>query len=498
VSDTKRRFWHRKSNPNPTVTASPQLIEVLRLFDGTAGSYASIYRKLAPVRTVVDFLADAVSSTSLKVYNRGAKGRPEARNHPYSRLLRSPNPEMTQKRLISDVVHDLALYANAYWWKMERGGTRWVVPIPPVRVVPRGGNLLSVSGYDVYGFERPEPVRIPREEMVHFRLYDPEDRRIGDSKLNALRTILSEEVEASKNRSGFWANAARRDGIIEMEKDAPVLSDEARKRFREDWQNAHAGAMNAGKTVLLEGGMHWNADSFSPKDSAFLEGRLFVLEATARVFNVPLPLLGLTETATYASQKEFHKALYQDTLPPWYETIQSELDLQLKPWFTDDEDIYTEFDPDSKLWGDPIERAGVLIQTIGRPYMTVEEGRALENLPDRGDGTDAELAIPVNNIQLGSTPPPPPELPAPQLQAASLAVEAFRERQYRSVKSRLGAGGDFDRQRWNRELTAVLATQGVPHPELVADGLNAQLEGEIEEFGVDQAFHPRPALEGVT
>jgi hypothetical protein len=151
--------WRRKAAP--TVTASPQLVEIIRMFDGTVGSYAQVY-KLAPVRTVVDFLADAVSSTTLKVYRRAPNGRPEAHDHPLAVQLRNPNPEMTQKRLISDVVHDLALYGNAYWWKLERGSTRWIVPVPPHRVVPVGGTLLAAAAFDVYGLERPPPAYLAR------------------------------------------------------------------------------------------------------------------------------------------------------------------------------------------------------------------------------------------------------------------------------------------------------------------------------------------------
>lgn len=403
----------------PLVSVTPSLVEIIRAFDGSPQSYAALYRELPPVRAVVDYLADAVASTSLKMYRRTPMGRPEERNHPMARLLRSPNPELTTRGLIAGTVRDIAVYGNAYWLKVEAaGGTRWLVPVPPWRVRPRGGDLLAPAKFDLW-LGGP-PVTRQRQDVVHFKFYDPEDRRIGSSKLQALRAILAEEIEAARHREGFWKNAARRDGVIERPfaengVQIPAWSEDERKRFRESWQGRHSGSENAGVVPILEDGMHWVADSFSPKDSEFIAGREFILEATARVFNVPLAVLGLTKTATYASQREFHKALYQDTLPPWYELLQSEMELQLFPWFDEepaDTDLYVEFNVEAKLRGSFEEQAGILSTAIGRPWMTVKEGRDLSNLDDRGDPTDSELAVPTNNVSLGA----PPELSAEERQ----------------------------------------------------------------------------------
>jgi len=191
---------------------------------------------------------------------------------------------------------------------------------------------------------------------------------------------------------------------------------------------------------------------------------------------VPVALLGLTDTATFASQKEFHKQLYQDTLPPWYELIQSEIELQLLPDFDKalDPDIYVEFNVEAKLRGSFEEQAALLTTAIGRPWMEVAEGRTRMNLPDRDDPTDHELAIPTNNVSLG----PPAETdttadPAtgtPQLHAVpASAVPADRilrakrvlDRQQHALLERLGRGEEFDFDRWKDSIIAALAAEEV-------------------------------------
>ncbi len=456
----------------PSVLYTPRLIEVLRTFDGTAAAFGVLYRELAPVRTVVDFLSDAVSTTSLKVYRREESGRTDARLHPLAVLLRNPESTVSARSLISQTMHDLGVYGNAYWRILRSGSTvAALVPMPPERVIPRGGDIQAPSVYDFTPLGSGIPIALSRDEVVHFRLYDPDDRRIGSSKLAALRPILAEEIEASRNRQGFWKNAARQDFILATEEDEwPV---DKQERFREAWQSKQAGSATAGKTAVLFGGMKPYPISFSAKDAEFLAGRKFVLEAAARCYNIPLSLLGLTETATFASQKEFHKALYQDTLPPWYQLIESEIDLQLLPWFGDEPggDVYVEFNVDSKLAGSFEEQVGYLSTAIGRPWMEVAEGRSRTNLPDRNDPNDILLAIPTNNVQLSGpgapdpvAPPAPAALPPSAAQPAALRaasraadLKTALDHQQRSVLSRIGAGGEFDIERWNRQLALTVA-----------------------------------------
>src|SRR5262245_52145715 len=104
--------WRKKSLANVPVRVDPVLVELLRSWDGSTSSLDAVYQNLPPVRTVVDFLADAVSTTSLKVYRREEGGRPEVRDHPLAVLLRNPNPEMTTRDLLFGTVADLGVHGN--------------------------------------------------------------------------------------------------------------------------------------------------------------------------------------------------------------------------------------------------------------------------------------------------------------------------------------------------------------------------------------------------
>ena len=451
------------------VAFTPALIEILNLFDGTSASYGTVYRKLPPVRTVVDFIADSVATTPLKMYRRTENGRPEARDHPIAQLIRRPNPNLTTRKLIWGTVADRAVYGRAYWRFVpaSRTGPASVIPLPPYRVTPKGGDLVAPAQYEVWNPSGGPPTVYSQAEIIDFHGYDPEDRRIGASKLQALKAVLQEEVEASRNRSGFWSNAARVGGWFFPDEQ---LTDDQRDVLMESMKQRLAGAENAGKIGVVPYPGKFQGDAFSPRDSSFIEGRLFVLEATARIYNLPLPLLSLTTSVAYASQREHKRQLYTEVLPPWYEEITSEIELQLFPWFTDTEDLYAEFTAEAKLQGDFLEQAEILTNSVGRPWMVVREARNLMNLDDRGVETDDEMAVPVGpNFALEGMAAalPAPALgpaPAPTLAIAAAAPEdalrrqlvAFFNRQERSVATKAGAGKPFSHDRWNRELGELL------------------------------------------
>ena len=391
----------------PQANMTPELRSAVSLYGDGRGSYIHIYRSQPTIYTVVEFLSWQASQVGLKTYRRVSDTeRPELSDHPVNQLISHPAPGLTYERLIHGTVADLGVFGNAYWRKMEQGNERWIVPLPPAQVEPRGGTILQASEYV---FSSGGQIRtFGAEEILHFRRYNPHDPRIGVSPLEPLRRILAEEDASGRNREGLWANAARIEGIIERPpaETSGTWDDVGRKRFREDWQNVYSGSNNAGKTAILEDGMTWKPASFSPKDSEFIAGRKLTLETVARAYNIPLPVLGLTDTATYASQKEFHTALYVDTLAPWLKMLQGEIALGIVPWVTDETDIYVEFNIAEKLRGDFEQQVDSLRNAVQVPYMSPNLALKLLGF-NPVDDPDFDVPAKPANYTYGTAPAAP-------------------------------------------------------------------------------------------
>lgn len=385
----------------PIAEMTPGLSQAISLYDATPSSYAAIYRSQPSVFTVVDFLARQVAQLGLKVYQRaGDTDRHTLSDSPLQALINEPAPGLTYTRLMHRTVADLCIYGNCYWLKLDppvsvAGGQRSLIPLPVEAVTVRGGNLVSADSYDLTlsGQRRS----FPAERIVHFRSYSPEEMRIGVSPLEPLRRIIAEEASSSAWREVFWRKSARKEGMLQRPAEAPAWDDNAYNRFRESWRRFRRGGDLEGETPILEDGMTYIDSSFSPKEAEFIEGRKLTLETVARAFHIPLAVLSLTDTATYASQREFHKALYQDTLGPWTRVLEDEIEAGLVPWFTQDPDVYVEFNIEEKMRGSFEEQADIILKAVGGPYMTRNEGRARLNLTRIHDPQADELVI-TNNM----------------------------------------------------------------------------------------------------
>lgn len=378
----------------------------LMLSSTYAADYAEIWRTQESVRTVVSFIARNIAQLGLHFFERvGDSDRQRLQDHPLARLLRQPNPWTSRYRFIDALVHDLAVYGNAYWLK-TRFDNPGLIRIPPQIVTADGDDWLTPAGFKVSGNDRTRVY--PRDEVVYFRSYGL-DKDSGVSPLEALRRTLREDFAATEMREQIMRNGARASGYLHRPMEAPQWSQEARERFRGSWQAQYSGSgPGAGGTPILEDGMTFVAASQTAKDLQYIEARKLTRQEVAAAYFVPPPMIGILDNATFSNITEQHKMLYQDTLGPWLTMIAEEIALQLIGDFEPIPDrFYVEFNLREKLSGSFEERADAIQKSVGGPTMTVNEARALDNRPpiDGGDN----LIVPLNVTQNGDQNPIPAE-----------------------------------------------------------------------------------------
>ena len=413
----------------------------LMLSSTYAPDYAEIWRTQESVRTVVSFLARNIAQLPLHMFERvGDADRRRLTEHPLAVMLRQPNPWTTRYRFINSLVHDFAIYDNAYWLKTRiDADTNGLVRIPPKLVTVDGDDWLTPSGFKVDG---NSGTRIyPREQIVYFRGYGL-DKDVGISPLEALRRTLAEEFAASEMREQVMRNGARMSGYLERPKDAPDWSDTARERFRKAWQTQYAGnGPGAGGTPILEDGMQFKPVSQTARDLQYIESRKLTREEVAAAYFVPPPMVGILDNATFSNITEQHKMLYQDTLGPWLQMITEDIQLQLLPDFEPaPARYYVEFNLREKLTGSFEERAEAIAKAVGGPTMTVNEARALDNRPPLEGGD--ELIRPLNVTQNGDQDPIPAE-PADDVDEDLPAAASAPRRRIKNVGQGVPEAGGF-------------------------------------------------------
>jgi HK97 family phage portal protein len=427
----------------------------LQLYD-YRHTYAHIYRTQPNVRICVDFLARNIAQLGLHVFRRVSDtDRVRLHDHELARWLGRPNPSTRRYRLIESLMGDLGVYFNAYLLKIRHigddGPAIGLVRLPADEIGPEGALLKAQFRWTANGRDRVFPV----SEIVHLDGYNPTNPLMGLSPLETLRRILAEEAAAGEHREAFWRNAARVEGVVTRPKEQKRYNAEQVASWREQWQAAYAGVGGGGKTVLLQDGETFTPSSWSAKDSEYIAGGKLRREVCAAAYHIPLPLVGILEHATFSNIREQHKHLYQDCLGPWLELIQQEIEGQLLVECEDQRDVYVEFNIDEKLKGTPEERATSIQQSTGRPWRTVNEARALENLP-RIDDPALDQVAPQQGGPATSTVTP--AATAPNAERWATTVRACWSRQAARLQKHPVAerASQFDQRRWTRELASDL------------------------------------------
>ncbi|MGB3885146.1 MAG: phage portal protein [Gordonia sp. (in: high G+C Gram-positive bacteria)] len=370
-----------------------------------AKSAEDLYREQPYLRTVVDFLARNVAQLGLHTFKRDGESRERMRDHPVARLLADPNPQQSTYDLVSALVSSLALYDRALLWvkpdpaTLEPGMLRvipesWLVdtadssPYAVGRYVvePPGGNAFEISAFDV----------------IEFHGWNPTDLRVGVSPVEALKSILAEQLSAAEYRQQNWAKGGRVGAYLTRPAGAPKWTNEARTRFQKGWAASYTGPGNhVGGVPLLEDGIELKRVGFSAKEDDYIEGSKLALQTVASVYHVNPTMLGLLDNANYSNVKEFRRGLYGDTLGPLIAMIEGKLNRFLVRRFHDHESVYVEFNVAEKLAGSFEEQAAHFASALNSGWLTVNEVRAMMNRPAI-EGGDV-LRTPLN---MGEAAPP--------------------------------------------------------------------------------------------
>jgi len=173
-----------------------------------------------------------------------------------------------------------------------------------------------------------------RPGLVHLRATHPLDDHYGLGCLGAAAGAVAVHNAAAKWNKALLDNAARPSGALVYDPgDGAGLSGEQYERLRAEMEAQFSGTGNAGRPMLLEGGLKWQAMSLTPADMDFVGLKAAAAREIALAFGVPPLLLGLPGDATYANYREANRALWRLTVLPMAERILRGLADGLAAWW---------------------------------------------------------------------------------------------------------------------------------------------------------------------
>ena len=173
-----------------------------------------------------------------------------------------------------------------------------------------------------------------RPGLVHLKAAHPLDDHYGLGCLGAAAGAVAVHNAASKWNKALLDNAARPSGALVYDPgDGAGLSGEQFERLRAEMEAQFSGTHNAGRPMLLEGGLKWQAMSLTPADMDFVGLKAAAAREIALAFGVPPLLLGLPSDATYANFREANRSLWRQTVLPMADRILRGLSDGLASWW---------------------------------------------------------------------------------------------------------------------------------------------------------------------
>ncbi len=242
--------------------------------------------------------------------------------HPILALLKSPNPGQGRAELLEALYAQLLLSGNAYVEAVagETGAPleMHVLRSDRMSVVPGPDGWPIAYEYRVGGKVHRFDASGPVSPICHIKSFHPQDDHYGLSPMQAAAMALDVHTAASRWSKSLLDNAARPSGAIVYRgtDGQSQLSGDQYERLVSEIETNHSGARNAGRPMLLEGGLDWKPLGLSPSDMEFQKTKEAAAREIALAFGVPPMLLGIAGDATYANYQEAHRAFYRLTVLP--------------------------------------------------------------------------------------------------------------------------------------------------------------------------------------
>lgn len=340
-------------------------------FAGSVAVNSDSAMRLSAVFACLRILSEAISTLPLDTFIRQNGARFPYRPRPEYLSFQPPN-QGSRVDYLSQVMLSLLIDGNAFVATPRNG---LGVPVDLIVLDPTKVEINRVNRrveYRVSG----ELVDMPLD-MMHIKGMTLPGHLRGLSPIAYARETIGLGLAAQRFGKKFFENGSLPGAVIE----APgTMSKEAIKRFKDTWEDNHAGVANANRIGVLTEGARLTKVSVAPNDAQFLETRAFQVPDVARIFGVPPHLIADASNSTSwgSGLAEQNLAFGQFSLRPWIERIEDAHGRLLTTHGLPN--VFVKLNLDALLRASLKDRYESYAIGINNRFQTVNEARRLEDM----------------------------------------------------------------------------------------------------------------------
>lgn len=330
------------------------------------------------VNACVNIIADAVASLSLNVYRKGKNGREKVEKLPLAKVLkRNPNYNDTAYSFKQQIMLHLLLRGNAFIF-IERNpdySVRALYPLDPDTVEICNDEKkdvyykLTVDGKQ-YKYNTSAILHIPAIRYNRLRGLSPMEYSTHSAKTG---------LELEEYTQNYFDGGIHSKLLVTVPVEHKNWSKDDSQKLTEQLLDAYGGKENANKPLILSKGLTATPININGNsDSQLVENRSFSEKEIAKIFRVPLFMLG-SENSKFTNMEQSNTYFLQHTLTPWLVKIQEYFNRLLPVEMQDS--CYVEFDTDTMLRADYNTRMNNYVKGLQSGIYTLNQVLEMENLP---------------------------------------------------------------------------------------------------------------------
>ncbi len=322
----------------------------------------------------INLVAKAIASIPFQTYRSGA----ELEGHALSTLLTRPNPKLKGENFLYNFVGYYLIAGNAYAFAAgPKGGAPkelWLLRPDTMKVIEGGDGLPAGFEQQVAGRKQ----RFEADSVLHWKSFNPLSDWYGLAPLEAAATAVDAHNEGSRWNLALIQNGGTPSGVLYQEDADQLLTESQFKALKDQVENQYTGAVNAGRPLLLEGGLKWQNMGMSPKDMDWTSAKNMNAREIALAFGVPPQMLGIPDAQTYSNYQEARQSLWEDTVIPLAKDIAAELTNWLAPKYGQNIELRLNLDEIPAL---EAKRAQKFERLTNAGFLSDDEKRAALGFP---------------------------------------------------------------------------------------------------------------------
>lgn len=290
--------------PTSLIVRGSSMFDALTGYSDLSGPSEQTAMTVSAIYAAINLKAGAIAALPVHIYRQDVNGeRDRLMDESLWWVLNEQfNPRWAAAHGWEYLVQSLMLHGNAYAeiLRTADGAIRGLMPIHPGRVSigvwPSGERLAYRVSPEPNIGPAPTGERIlDQDDMLHVAGLGFDGISAPSPLRHSLRMTGGVALAAQSFSGQFFANSARPDYALTTDQ---KLSPEQVETIRAQINERHQGPTNAGRPMLLQGGLGIQTLTMPFEDMQLLETRKFQIEEIARVYGIPPFMLGHNEKTT--------------------------------------------------------------------------------------------------------------------------------------------------------------------------------------------------------